>query len=56
MFPGVPRTLIREHHWRDDVVTIGEVPAEFVREVTEGIYDQPGPPSSTSWCGKGATT
>lgn len=43
MFPGVPKSLFREHRWRDDVVTIGEVPAEFVREATEGIWDKPWP-------------
>ncbi len=43
MFRGVPPELIREHKWRDEVVTLGEVPASFVREVTEGIYDKPWP-------------
>ena len=43
MFPGVPQDLIRPHRWRDDVVTIGEVPTEFVSEVTEGIWQQPWP-------------
>jgi len=43
MFPTVPKTLIREHDWRSDVVTIGEVPAEFVAEATEGIYAKPWP-------------
>ncbi|MDA8743844.1 D-mannonate epimerase [Rubripirellula amarantea] len=38
MFPGVPHELFRPHRWRDDVVTLGEVPAEFVSEVTEGVY------------------
>ena len=38
MFPTVPNSLIRTHRWREDVVTIGEVPADFVSEVTEGIY------------------
>ena len=28
------------HRWRDDVVKLGEVPAEFVREVSEGLVDQ----------------
>ena len=37
MFPTLPKTLIREHDWRRGVVTIGEVPAEFVAEATEGI-------------------
>lgn len=43
MFPGLPTELVREHRWRDDVVTVGEVPAEFVAEVTEGIWQKPWP-------------
>lgn len=43
MFPGVPKTLFREHRWRDDVVTIGHVPAEFVTQATEGIWNKPWP-------------
>ncbi|TWT87894.1 lactate racemase domain-containing protein [Neorhodopirellula pilleata] len=43
MFPGVPHDLFRVHRWRDDVVQLGEVPAEFVREVTGGIYDKAWP-------------
>ena len=38
MFEGVPHSLFRVHRWRDDVVTVGIVPAEYVSEVTEGIY------------------
>ncbi len=43
MFRDVPPSLIREHRWRDDVVTLGEVPAEFVSQATEGIYEKPWP-------------
>lgn len=43
MFPNLPRDLIRQHRWREDVVTIGEVPAEFVSEVTGGIWTRPWP-------------
>ena len=43
MFPTLPKSLIRTHRWRDDVVTIGEVPARFVSDVTEGIYRKPWP-------------
>ncbi|MGV3485194.1 MAG: lactate racemase domain-containing protein [Planctomycetaceae bacterium] len=43
MFPGVPHDLFRVHRWRDDVVTLGYVPASFVREVTEGIWDRDWP-------------
>jgi nickel-dependent lactate racemase len=30
MFGGVPANLFRVHNWRDDVITIGEVPAALV--------------------------
>ena len=43
MFPTVPKSLIRAHDWRNDVVTIGEVPAEFVSAATEGICTKPWP-------------
>lgn len=36
MFGKVPRDLFRVHDWRNDVVTMGQVPAEFVKGVTEG--------------------
>jgi nickel-dependent lactate racemase len=38
MFEGVPHDLFRVHDWRNDVVTLGTVPAEFVEEITEGKY------------------
>jgi len=43
MFPGVPKGLFREHRWREDVVTVGTVPGEFVEKVTEGIWKEPWP-------------
>jgi len=43
MFPDVPKNLIRRHDFRNDVVTIGQVPAEFVAEVTEGTWTRPWP-------------
>ena len=39
MFGRVPRNRFRVHDWRNDVVTVGEVPAEYVREVSEGRVD-----------------
>ncbi len=36
MFGDVPQTLFRGHNWRTDVTTLGEVPAEFIREQSEG--------------------
>ena len=41
MFPGLPHDLFRVHRWRDDVVTLGEVPGEYVAEVTDGLIDKP---------------
>lgn len=43
MFPSIPHSLFREHNWRNDVVTIGHVPSEFVKSATEGIYEKPWP-------------
>lgn len=43
MFAGVPASLFRTHDWRNDVVTLGEVPAAFLREQSEGKIDYPWP-------------
>ena len=43
MFPTVPADLFRYHNWRTDVETIGEVPADYVTEVTEGIHTEAWP-------------
>ena len=39
MFGETPRELFRDHDWRNDVITLGEVPSEFVKEVSEGAVD-----------------
>lgn len=36
MFGSIPHSLFRVHDWRNDVVTIGEVPKEYVEEISEG--------------------
>lgn len=43
MFPTVPKDLIRVHDWRNDVVTIGEVPGQIVDQYTEGLWSRPWP-------------
>jgi nickel-dependent lactate racemase len=43
MYAGVPRDLFRVHNWRTDVETLGEVPAEFIREQSEGKLNYPWP-------------
>lgn len=39
MFCGAPVGLFREHDWRNDIVTLGEVPADYVKDVSEGRVD-----------------
>jgi nickel-dependent lactate racemase len=39
MYPGVPQDLFREHRWRKDLVTLGTVPGDFIKEQTEGKLD-----------------
>jgi len=39
MFPGIPSNLFRVHNWRDDLTTLGIVPSEFIRNVSEGMVD-----------------
>jgi nickel-dependent lactate racemase len=36
MFAGVPQELFRVHNWRTEIDTLGEVPAEYIREQSEG--------------------
>ncbi|MFV0268244.1 MAG: lactate racemase domain-containing protein, partial [Draconibacterium sp.] len=39
MFGKMPSGLIREHDWRNDVVTLGTVPARYIKEVSEGAVE-----------------
>lgn len=39
MFPDVPAELFHAHNWRTDIETLGEIPAEFIREQSEGKLD-----------------
>lgn len=36
MYGQTPKGLFRKHNWRSDLVTLGEVPAEYVKQVSEG--------------------
>ena len=36
MFGDLPQGLFRVHNWRQDVVSLGEVPASFIEEQSEG--------------------
>src|SRR5579875_2886661 len=39
MYPKTPKDRIRVHDWRNDIVTLGEVPGEFMFQVSEGKLD-----------------
>lgn len=41
MFGDIPYEKMLVHDWRHDVVKIGEVPAEFLEEITEGLWRDP---------------
>ena len=36
MFGRVPKNLFRVHDWRNDVVTVGVIPPEYIQQVSEG--------------------
>ncbi len=35
----IPKEKFKVHNWREDVVTLGTVPGEYVKEVTDGMID-----------------
>jgi nickel-dependent lactate racemase len=39
MFGDIPHSLFAVHNWRTDVVTLGELPASFIREQSGGLVD-----------------
>jgi nickel-dependent lactate racemase len=39
MYGQTPVNLFRNHNWRTDIVTLGKVPGEFVKKVTDGKLD-----------------
>lgn len=39
MFGSIPHDKIHAHDWKDGVVNVGTVPAEFVKEKTGGVVD-----------------
>ena len=41
MFPGIPYEEMRVHNWRTDVMHIGEVPKDYLDEITEGLWQEP---------------
>jgi nickel-dependent lactate racemase len=54
MFGDLPRNLFHVHNWRTDVETLGEVPAEFIREQSEGKLSYAWPAQVNRLISKGA--
>ena len=53
MFGEIPQSLFREHNWRSDLVKLGEVPGEYLYEVSEGKLNYSWPAQVNSLIGKG---
>ena len=41
MFGDIPYDKFIPHNWRTDVMKLGEVPAEYLEEITEGLWKDP---------------
>ena len=41
MFGAIPYEKMLVHNWRTDVVRLGEVPAEVVKDISEGLWSNP---------------
>ena len=41
MFGDIPHECFLVHDWRRDVVKMGEIPADYVSEITEGLWKDP---------------
>ncbi|MBN2213251.1 MAG: DUF2088 domain-containing protein [Bacteroidales bacterium] len=53
MFGEIPQSLFREHNWRSDLVKLGEVPGEYLYEVSAGKVDYPWPAQVNSLIAEG---
>lgn len=40
MYGDIPQDKFLIHNWRQDVVKIGEVPAEYISSITEGLWNE----------------
>ncbi len=39
MYGDMPVDLFRVHNWREDLTTLGEIPADYIKEISEGRVD-----------------
>ncbi|MFA5251949.1 MAG: lactate racemase domain-containing protein [Phycisphaerae bacterium] len=53
MFSDTPRSLFRNHNFRGDLTVLGRVPAEYVKEVSEGLVDYDWPAATNKLIAEG---
>ncbi|MBK7629509.1 MAG: DUF2088 domain-containing protein [Ignavibacteriales bacterium] len=53
MFGSVPANLFRVHKWKEDLATLGEVPSEYIKEISEGKLDFTWPAQVNNLLAKG---
>lgn len=53
MFGSVPANLFREHKWKQDLTNLGEVPSEYIQDVSEGKLDFTWPAQVNNLIAKG---
>jgi nickel-dependent lactate racemase len=41
MFEGIPYKKLLRHSWKNDTVKIGEVPGEYLSEISDGLWNEP---------------
>jgi nickel-dependent lactate racemase len=40
MYGDIPYDRFIYHNWREDIIKVGEVPSSYVKEITEGLWEQ----------------
>ena len=41
MYPEIPYEKLIPHNWRTDVVKLGEVPGDYLAQITDGLWEDP---------------
>ncbi|PKK93333.1 MAG: D-mannonate epimerase, partial [Tenericutes bacterium HGW-Tenericutes-6] len=41
MYGDIPLDRFIIHNWREDVIHVGEVPGDFIKSITDGLWDKP---------------
>jgi len=39
--PGIPHEVFKRHDWKNDIVKIGTISSEVIKELTDGLVDFP---------------